>query len=552
LRIGSFIFLVILLFCPFTMLISTAHSDEAAPRAREVVAVVNGEEIYLDELEEAVATRHRDMNESTTVEWIGYADALNRLISSRLVVQEALDVGLDERPEIRDKVQRFADQTLVKLVRQKLLREVEAEEDDTEGIFRDEVRRWRFKVIAFEDLDQAKAFQDEIKGGGEFEEVGEKYVKEGLAAWEGPEQEVRETEIAPEISAAFIDNEVGAVAQTIKAEGRFFVFKLTGVSYPDDPAARERAARKALIRKGKEVLSEHTAQLLSKYASVNKDVLATIGKGDFTDVKSDERIVAEIPGESPVKVTDLLRHLEGKSYHGGNISEHVEPLTTDPESVLRDTLEKTLYLKEARRLRLEETGRYLEAVKSYERSLVFGMYIEEFLLPQARLTDEEIRAAYEARKDEFLMPQTIKVESLTFTGEDNARNALDRLNRGADMKWLSRNIQGLIEDHVDKEELSLDFFPQDLRADLAEAAPGDTGLYELTEGTYKVFVVRELPPRAREPFEKVRPMITKELFSERMNQIIEDLAAELRNLSEITIYEDKLDKNPLQKGRDVY
>ena len=551
-RIMKFAVLAIPVFCLFTAVGSvSSQADEETTRAREVVAVVNGEEIYLEELEEAVAARHRCMSEDNPVAWVGFERALNRLIDSRLLVQEALDVGLDERPEIRENIRRFSDRTLVKLLQEKLLREVKADEDDIERIYRDEVRRWKFKAIVFGDFDQASAFRGEMKEGGDFEAVGEKYVQEGVAAWEGAELEVREAEIAPEINAAFLGKEAGSVTQVITAAGRFFVFKLTEVSYPDDPASRRRAVRKALTLKRKEVISEHTDGLLNKYATIDRDILTTIGKGDFTDVEGDSRVVAEISGEDPVLVFDLLGHLQKESYHGGEVLEHRETLASKAESVLKDALEETLYLKEARLLEIDRTDRYRETVAAYKKSLVFGMYIEEFLAPQARLKDEEVRDAYEARTEEFLMPQTVRVQSLTFTEEDSARKALESLNRGTDLKWLSRNARGLKENGIADEELTLESLPQDMEGHLSGAAPGDTGLYEPEKGTYKVFVVRELPPRAREPFEKVRPVIAKELFGERMNQVIGELLAELREISEITIYEDKLDKGPLPQDRDV-
>ncbi len=537
----------------FSLLIAigpaSSHADEKASRAREVVAVVNGEEIYLDELEGSIVARHKGMTGEAPVARVDYEAVLNRLINSRLVVQEALDVGLDERPEIKEKVQRFADRTLAKMLQGKVLKDTIADEDDIERIYRDEVRRWKFRAISFGDLDQAGAFRSEMIGGGDFEDVGEKYVKEGLAVWVGQEQEVREAEIAPEISAAFLGSKTGTTTQVIQAAGRFFVFKLIGVSYPEDPALRKRAARKALKLKREKVIQAYTGELFKKYATVNREVLESIGKGDFTDIKEDKRTVAEIPGEAPVLVADLLYHLQGEFYHGGRESEHREALTSDAEAVLREALEETLYLKEARHLGMERTEPYLEAVKGYERSLVFSMYMEQFLVPQARLTDEEVRSEYETRTDEYLMPQTVKVQSLTFDDEKSAQKALASLGKGADLNWLSRNTRGVKGDGITDEELTLKSLPQELQAQLTGAASGDTALYESEPGTYKVIIVRDYPPRAREPFEKVRPSIAKKLFGERLNQVIDDLAAELRKLSEITIFKEKLDKGPPPQDR---
>ncbi len=532
--------------------VSGAESPDTAgvPEGREVVAVVNGEEIFLDELSEAVAARHQSLSEDAPAAWTGFSGALDRLIGTKLIVQEALEVGLDERPEIREKVRSFRDRILVKLLKERQLAGIAPDEDDIERVYKDEVRHWKFRVISFGDLDQARAFRGELDGGEDFDTVGERYVREGLAAWEGGEQDVREAEIAPEISPAFLDQGVGSATPVIRAFNRFFVFTLTEMYYPEDPAARQRAERKALALKRERILKEYTGRLMEKYVSVDRDVMDTIGKGDFIDAQEDLRPLAEIPGEDPCLVADLVGYLKGKSYHGGKASDYVKTLESDPDSVLSDFLEEKLYLKEARGLGIDGTRRYHKMVDDYERSLVFGMYVEEFLVPQAAVREEEALAAYEARSDEFYMPQVVVADILAFTGEDDARRALENLRRGADLKWLGENAPGLKDKGIAREELIPDTMPRDQQTLFPGVAPGATGLYEAGEGVFKVFIVRDVPPRKREPFEKVSPEIARELFGEKMNQVIEDLAAELRELSEITVYEDKLDKGPSRQGRD--
>ena len=274
--------------------------------------------------------------------------------------------------------------------------------------------------------------------------------------------------------------------------------------------------------------------------------------GDHPEIAEDTRIVARVGGEEPVQVADLIEHLQGEYYHGGKDEEHRQTLLKDPESVLKDSLEKRLYLKEAHDLGLNTDEQYTRAVADYERSLVFGMYLEEFLVPQARLTEEETKAAYEARADEFMMPQTVRVESLIFDGEDSARKALASINSGTDLKWLIRNTSGLKGDGTASEVLPLDSLPEDVQENLAGAKVGDAGLLDLENGTYKMFIIREFPPRTREPLEKIRPIVAREMFNERLNQVIQDLVSELRELSEIVVYKEKLNKGALPKAREAH
>ena len=550
-RITKFVFLAVPVFCLLTVMGPIlSYADENAPQAREVVAVVNGEEIYLDELDEAVAARHRDISEDTSVAWVGYTGALDRLINAKLVIQEALDVGLDERPESREKVRRYQDQTLTSLLKRSRLSGIEPDKEEVERLYREEIRLWKFGALAFKDLEQARAFRGELETGAGFELVGERYVQEGLAAWEGSVQEVREADISPQISAGFAGKEVGSFTSIIQAVDRFFVFQLTGVSYPDDPAARKKAVRQALIQKRKEILQKFIDELMEKYVSVDQDVLAGIGKGEFTDIEKDTRVAAEVTGEDPVLVADLFLFLQGKAYHGGKASEHIEALESDPAAVLWEALEKRLYLKEARETGIDSTARYEAMMVDYEDSLLFGMYIEEFLVPQAQVSEKEVRAAYEKRSHELLLPQKVQLDVLLFNDAASAEKALKSLREGADVKWLGENAAGLKAGGVTREELVPDNLTPELQNLFSGARQGDTGLYEAGDGTYRVFLVRDLPPRDREPFESARARIARELFDVHMNKAIADLTAELRELSEITIYKEKLDQGPVRQDRD--
>lgn len=549
-RTGTINALTILVLL-FTLAISPAAAeDNEVPEGREVIAVVNGDRIFLDELNKAVATRHQNLEEDTPTAWVGYSGVLDRLINTKLIMQEARDVGLDERSDIREKVQRYRNQILIKLIKGKQLLEIEADEDDIQRIYRDEVRNWKYRTIVFEDLEKARAFRDGLDKEEDFDTEGERYVQEGLAAWDGGEREAKEANLNPEIASAFTGKEIGSVTPVISAVNRFFVFKLTGVNYPENPTSRQRATMRALNLKRDKVLREYTDRLMGKYVTVNQDVLSTVGMGDFTDIEKDTRVLAEIAGEDPVIVADLVSHLKGKFYHGDKTSEYTKSLKFGSEPVLKEVLDERILLKEARETQIDRTDRYQKLVADYEDSLIFGVYLEEFLVPLAQVPEEDIRAAYEARSEEFLLPRKVRADSLAFKGENSALKALESLKRGADLKWLSENAQGLAVKGVTQEEFVLEVAPEELRAVLQNAEAGDMTIHKQEEDLFTVLLVREAPPRQVKPFEQVRSLIARRLFGERLNKAVEDLAAELRAISEITIYEEKLSKGPIRQDRD--
>jgi hypothetical protein len=518
---------------------------------REIVAVVNGEEIFTDELMESLAARHQNMTGDTQKAGMGFESALDRLIDTKLILQEARDIGLEKRPEIRDDVSTYSKRLLLSILKGRQLKDLKADKADIESIYSDRIRTWSYKAITFSDLDQARSFREEVGDKGDFDSIGQKYVQDQAAAWDGEERTARERDLTPEITSAFVDKEVGSITPVIKALNRYYVFKLTGVSYPDDDASRLRAESMALDLKKEKVLDRYTDELLGKYVTIDEAVLSTVGKGDFSDMEKDVRVVATIRNEDPVRVADLIEHLKNKFYHGKKASDYERSLRSDPGTVLREFLQEKVFLKEAGELGLDQTDRYERSVTEYENSLLFGLYLEKFLAPQARVPEEMVREAYESRSQEFLMPQKINVDSVAFTDKESARKALDRIKRGADLKWISENTPGIAEEGLVNDELVFGAIPQDLQEKLEKASLGDVGMYDTGQGLYKVYVVRKVPPRQVQPYEKVRYQIATELFNERLIKAVEDLAAELREISEIEIYREKLNSDSLLKGRDL-
>jgi hypothetical protein len=532
------------------MILAASAESVNGQEGREVVAVVNGEEIFLDDLMGAVAARHQNMTGEAQPAMVGFDGALDRLIDTKLILQETRDIGLQERPEIRDDVRIYRQRLLLSLLKGPVLKDLQADEVEIERIYRDRVRTWKYSALVFETMENATAFKDDLEHGDAFEAAGQRYVEEGRAAWDGEERQARERDIAPELLTAFADKEVGFVTPVIKAVNRYFVFKLTGVTYPEDEASRLKAQTLALDLKKEETLESYTNSLFNKYVTVDKNVLETVGKDDFADMEKDSRVVARVQDEDPVRVADLLEHLKNKFYHGDKTPEYEKALRSGPEPVLREVLQERVFIREARELGIHQTEKFVRSATEYENSLLFGLYLEKFLAPQARVPEEEVRAAYEARKEEFLMPQRVEVDSLAFSERDGALKALERLKRGADLNWISENTPGLAEEGLVHDDLVLDTLPEDLREELARLRPDDVGFYDTGEDVYKVYVVKQVPPRQVQPYENVRYRIATELFNDRLRTAIEDLAAELRDMSEITIYKDKIDQGLLLKDQN--
>ena len=77
-------------------------------KGKKIVASVNGEPITLDELTREIAGVKKESSPATTVDRQAELGVLQRLINTRLIVQEARTIGLDKLPENKMMVDAYA------------------------------------------------------------------------------------------------------------------------------------------------------------------------------------------------------------------------------------------------------------------------------------------------------------------------------------------------------------------------------------------------------------------------------------------------------------
>ena len=70
--------------------------------AQKPVAMVNGESITLRDLATELASVHSDMGSAENRETIDFNKILDRLITIKLVTQEALNIGFDRTPRFSE------------------------------------------------------------------------------------------------------------------------------------------------------------------------------------------------------------------------------------------------------------------------------------------------------------------------------------------------------------------------------------------------------------------------------------------------------------------
>jgi hypothetical protein len=532
-------------------------SDENLPviDGKKAVASVNEEPISLEELNKAIAASHTTRPRGEKAGRIDYSDIMERLINTRLILLEARNMGLDELPEVKDMVAKFSREALIELLLIFYVKDIKADEEDVERLYKSIVKEWKLKSIRFKNEKDAKEVESQLKAGGDFDGVVNKAVEWGTAEADVDGVYLKTKDLAVPVAAIVSEMEVGAISPllTIGKKG-FIIFKLEDIRYPEavDPAARQQARRQALDQKKVEAARNYYEKLKQRYAKVDQSLLEGLDyeskEPGFEKLLQDKRILVEIKDEKPITVGDLTTAIKNEFYHGIELAIEAKKINKKKGTILEDRLQRTLLLQEALRQGIDQTDTYKQKVKGYENSVIFGMFIKKAVAPDIKLTREELKTYYKEHAQEYTDPEMMRIKSLVFGQRRDAVATIDKLKKGTDFNWLGANAEGQVDPNtkgllkLEGKPVTVRSLPEKVKKALSRSRAGDFRLYESPESHFYVLYVFDIIPARQKPFEAVSQEIAKAVYKEKTRQMVELWAAQLRDYYPVEIYRADLKK----------
>jgi parvulin-like peptidyl-prolyl isomerase len=523
-------------------------SDKDLPimKGKKTVATVNNEPITLDEFNQELATIHQGIVGDQKTERERISGLLERLINTRLIIQEARRMGLDELKELKEREDVFARQTLRDELIDRHVKDIKPDEKEVEKIYKESVKEFKIRSILFEKEEDAKQMEGLVKAGMNFDETFKKFLSDKKGKGEEEGSYLKSKELLPEIEEAVSKMTIGSFSSVIKIKSGYVIFKLEDIRFPEDPGIREKIKLDILLRKQKEAYFEYFKALKKKYAKANERLLKGLDfeskEPGFEKLVKDKRVLVEIRGEKPITVGEFSEYMKQQLFHGIERAVEAKRLNKRKEQVLDDMLQKRILRKEAVRLGIDKTEGYKSKVKENENSLLFGAFVAKAVAPDIKLKEEELKTYYDQHIKEYTYPEMMKIKSLAFLKREDAEKAIVNLRKGTDFQWLKTNAEGQL-DKDKKGALSFEGnlltkrdLPENVQKAVSGAKSGDFRLLANPENYFYVLSIQEvIPPRAQ-PYPEAREQIAKKIYNEKLTKAVEDYADKLRALSEVKIY----------------
>ncbi|NTW66404.1 MAG: hypothetical protein HGB21_08900 [Nitrospirae bacterium] len=527
---------------------------------KEAVAIVNGEPVTLEEYEQEIATMHAtklaekertdapaggDNSARKGPGAIDYPGLLNRMIDARLVVQEAKRIGLDELPEFKEAREKYSQWVLRTLLMKQALKDVKPDTDAVDALYQKKIREWKLTSVMFPKEEDAKQLAAGVTAGGNFDDLMSKAIAHKKARGGRYEDYQKGDEITPSIYDALLTMGTGSVSPVIPVTGGYALVKVEDFRLQEGPEKKEAASDTVLQLKRKKASEEYVESLKAKLVKKDKELLDSIDfetSLDFEQMTKDERTIAEIAGDGRITVADLADAMSKKYFHGVERKIGKKGLNAKRNETLEQTVEKKVLVQEARNEGLDKTDAYVVLLKTYENSQLFSLFLKRALLPEVKLSDQEIKAYYESHRADFTLPEKMQLDSVDFLKRGDAEETLRKLRAGDQFPWIKAHAEGQVGKSTAESVIlggnifTITALNDGLRNALSGASAGDFRFYESPEGYFSVISVMAVYPPSVQDYDAVRPLIAKKLYNEHTQASFADWVAKLRSAAEVKVY----------------
>jgi parvulin-like peptidyl-prolyl isomerase len=214
--------------------------------------------------------------------------------------------------------------------------------------------------------------------------------------------------------------------------------------------------------------------------------------------------------------------------------------------------EQNIPSDEALRQQLRREGMSLDDMKrNIERSIVRRQVVSKEVEPKVVVSDNDVRAEYDRRKDEFTHPAQVHLQEIVVSGTAadpaaEARDLVTRARGGEDFANLARAHSAAASraSGGDLGSLDINVLHADVRAAVGQLAVGGIADPVPTpDGGYRIFRVMERADEGVTPFDDAKTDIRKKLTDARMMAEYDKLLKELR---EKAIIDVRVREVPLQ------
>jgi EpsD family peptidyl-prolyl cis-trans isomerase len=475
--------------------VQTKATDEKNGAQGTVLAIIDGEQITEDDLDDAmfqIPERSRPRVRGKILEGI---------IENRVFANEARKMGLAQDPKVRQSIEKMTNEVLAQtFVKRNIDQAADPSEEEIRSYYDNHKDQFlvpdsvEIQEIRVKDRKLVEDAQKALKDGKPFGDVASKYsrsrsrFKGGRAGW------AYKGKMDSALEKVVLDMEKGAVSGIIEGEKGYLIVKVLDKKaehYIPFEKSKTKIRRRLFLNKRQEIFNQYFEK-----AKVDKNPSE---KGAFVKIGEEiipESYVKEQIGKAPLE--EKLRERWAK--------------------YLIDT---RIFSQEARKVHLENDPQVLRELKKREDRILANIFRKEIIGGKTEISDQEVAEYYESHRDAYQAPLKVRLKGILVKTREEAEEVLEDLQFAISFAQIA--IENSIRPDAAANGGSIGWFGKgELDPALEEVAfsleEGQvSGIIETAEG-YEIIKVMKRRDGVPKPFEQVKQDIKMGLMVERLEE----------------------------------
>ncbi len=526
-----------------------AGPGQPSPAAPEpgIVAVVNGEPVYVEDLKRLLEQVHSAVaagpRSKPDLDRLMY-----RLVNDTLLAREARAMGMDQEDPIPARMAaRRESLAIARLEKEEITSRAEARDEEIEQAFETEYRRITFRILTVREREKAAALRGQIEKGADFATVARENSVDPYAPKGGLVQDLARIDTPYEFQAAVFALEPGALEGPIVTRIGYSVVRVESFAAADPARLPElKPSLRTLVqfRKGDALRADLGTRLRAAHKVViDEAVLAAIVPERLPDgrlmpkIEDPDAVVARV-GDRTVTAKRLGQAL-GLRWGGVANEEAARAAKT---IVLDRLVQGELMAAEALARGYGDTKEAQRTLHAAETQLVVSRYLSQVVAAEVHVTPEETAAWYERNKESYHRPPRLRLRQITVATEEEAQRLATLVRQGTDVAWLARqhSKDGYKNAGGDRGWVTPKATGEAFEVALFEAKAGDVlGPNPAPEG-FTVVRVEAREEQGIYDYKEISGNVRKAVEDEKLQQAIHAVIQKLRSRSKIEIYEDRV------------
>lgn len=518
-------------------------NNDATTNPSDILAVVNGDPITKIDVEKVYRSIHMKLSAEER-ENFDFSKIINKLVNDRLIIQEALGMGMDQELSITKPTNEFHRRlSIAQYIDSNFITSVKITPEEVDVCFQMNYKRAQVRSIALDSLSKVTDILAAIRDGLPMDSLAKVHSMDSQRDKGGLHKLKYWKDIPDELRRQAVSLKVGELSEPFPFQAAFMVIRLEQLN-PADPdvfSHAENVIRRSLVVEKRDAAwknfldSLHNQFLTVFDTSLVDEIKADsliLYTGAFT--KESNRAIMKIGDSTVVDETKFRRELAHKAMSLGELS-----ITEQMEVTLKELSEEVILETAARTAGFFDKPETIAEVVSMQDSLLIDLYLQENIFNQLEFNREEYREVYDENKHAWREPADVKVAVVLLDDEEAADHALQLLNDGADFDYVGSRLgkENQYERKM-KEWTSVATLPKELAAELGALPLGGTttNSYRLADGMGVFKLIARNEGRIK-PIEEVDTAIREILFQREFGTRMEAIISTLKETSNIEIHD---------------